>query len=308
MSSKTERRALAVWLLLGTLGCPDSEPLLLPPPPLSVSPAIASDAGAPAAAVAVAPIRVQTLDAVVFEFGGKAEVRRGGAGDWVELAVGDAVRVSDEVRTSADGHLEMRFGAARIQVQEGSGLTLKFLEARAIRAEVRGVVSGNAPDGGELTFEGNGVVAVAKGQLSLDANDQRSVVSSTSGGARLTAGGSTIDVPSGESVTAKGANLSRSTPVPKRVLLKVDWPKRGETNQPFVLVKGRAGTLARVLVMGRRVEPAADGTFETRVELKRGAQSVSVLAIDPLGRRATDQKKITFDPNAPAVSGKVEYR
>ena len=313
--SSSERRAVTVLLLLGALGCPepvDPASLLVPLPPLTDAggPLFAAPIAAPADAGLPAPARVETLDAIVFEFGGKAEVRRAGAEDWVELAVGDAVRVDDEVRTSPDGHLEMRFGAARVQVHEGSELTLKFLEARAIRAEVRGLASGDAADGGELTFEGRGtgVVAVARGQLSLDANERRSVASSTSGGARLTSGGSTVDVKAGEQAIAQGASLSRSGKIPKKVSLSVSGPSQLETNQPTVVLKGRASPYARVLVAGQRVEPAADGAFEAKVALKRGSQSIWIVAIDPLGRRKTEKRQITFDPNAPTVSGKVEYR
>jgi hypothetical protein len=311
MSSKTERRALALVLLLGVSGCPEPEPLLLPPPPPSVIRSMDADAGAGAG-----PERIETLSAVVFEFDGKAQVLRKGTGEWVDLAFGDAVRVDDQVRTSADGHLEMRFGDARIQVQEGSELALKFLDARAIRADVKGVVSGNATDGGELTFEGRGtgVVAVSNGQLSLDANDQRAVVSSLSGGARLTSDGSTVQLAAGESVTARqGAGLARPSAGGKKVLLKMAWPHQAETNQQVLVVKGKASANARVLVMGRRVEPGADGSFEAKVELKRGPQVISILAIDPLGRKTTEKRKIkkrkiTYDPNAPSVRGKVEYK
>jgi hypothetical protein len=270
-----------------------------------VSPAV-EDAG-----VQPAPGRVEKLDAIVFELSGRAEVRRAGADEWVTLAVGDAVRVEDEVRTSPEGQLEMRFGAARIQVHEGSELTLRFLEAHAIRAEVRGLASGEAPDGGELSFEGRGtgVVAVANGgQLSLDANERRAWASSLSGGVRLSSGGATVQVPPGELAMAQGSSVTRPAPIPKRVALTVNWPTQTETNQPALVLKGRASPYARVLVLGRRVEPSADGSFEAQVALKRGSQLVLVLAIDPLGRRAIERRSITFDPNAPSITGKVEYR
>ncbi len=313
MCSRIERPAIAAWLLLWALGCPGSAPpVLIDAPGLTVAapvplPEDASTAPGPDAG---AGPRVETLDALVFEFAGKAEVRRGGTGDWVALSVGDAVRVSDEVRTSADGNLEMRFGDARIQVREGSELTLKFLEPRAIRAEVRGLASGETPDGGELTFEGSGGVrAVSRGgQLTLDANDRRALASSASGGVQLTVGDETVVVPAGQQAIAQGTAISRPGKIPKKVALKVGWPAQAETNQAELVVKGRVSASARVLVMGLRVEPNADGTFETRVRLERGAQVIRVLAIDPLGRRASDKRKITFDPSAPTVRGKVEYR
>lgn len=307
MSSRTERGAIAVWLLLAGLGCPDaSTPILVEPPPAAADSGIQAPSLPPGLPP---PTRVETLDAIVFEFGGKAEVRRGGAGDWVDLAIGDAVRVEDEVRTSGDGHLEMRFGEARIEVHEGSELTLRFLDARAIRAEVRGLASGDAADGGQLTFEGKGtgVVAVGNGQLSLDSNDRRSVASSLSGGTTLTSGGTTVELQPGQLAMVQGAALTK-VPIPKKVSLKVGWPAQIETNQQALTVKGSVSAYSRVLVAGRRVEAAADGTFQTQVILKEGSQKISVVAIDPLGRRATEKRQITFDPNAPSVRGKVEYR
>lgn len=313
MCSRTEPRALALLLVLGALGCPESAaPPLVPLPPLTVAPAAPSPPAAPEDAgipLPPEPPRVETLDAIVFEFAGQAEVRRAGTGEWVALAVGDAVRVSDEVRTSADGSLQMRFGEARIQVREGSELTLRILEARAVRAEVRGLASGQAADGGELTFEGSGAVAVVRGgQLSLDANGDRAVASSLSGDASLTSGGATIEVRPGQLATAQGASIPKRTAIPKRVALQVNWPTEAETNQPSLVLRGKASPSARVLVLGRRIEPAADGSFQTQVALKRGRQSIQVVAIDPLGRRKSEKRQITFDPNAPSVSGKVEYR
>ena len=305
MCSRTELRALAA-LLLGALGCPEpSEPPLLVPPPPEVTAAIKP------AVVAPAPPKAEQLDAIVFEFGGKAEVRRAGSEEWLTLSVGDAVRVSDEVRTSGDGHLEIRFGEARIQVHEDSELTVTFLEAHAVRAEVHGLASGSTPDGGQLTFEGRGSgvsIVSTGGQLSLDANERRALASSLTGGARLSSDGGTVQLRAGEVSTAEGGAISKPVPIPKRVTLAVSWPAQAETNQPALVLKGRASAHAQVLVMGRRVEPAGDGTFEAHVPLKKGSQSVWVLATDPLGRRATDKRQITFDPNAPAISGKVEYR
>ncbi len=306
MSSRIELGALAAWVLMGTVACPEpAEPQLVVAPPPSVNAPIQ-----PAPVAAPPAPRVETLSAVVFEFGGKAEVRRAGAEEWVALSVGDAVRVSDEVRTSADGHLEMRFGDARIQVHEGSELTLQFSEARAIRAEVHGRASGEI-DGGQMTFEGKGsgvTIVSTGGQLSLDANDKRTWASSLSGGARVSSDGGTVEVRPGQVAIAEGGALSRPAPIPKRVSLSVKWPTQAETNQPTLALRGKTSAYAQLLVMGRKVEAAPDGAFETQVPLKKGTQSIWVLAIDPLGRRATDSRKITFDPNAPAITGKVEYR
>jgi hypothetical protein len=60
-------------------------------------------------------------------------------------------------------------------------------------------------------------------------------------------------------------------------------------------------------VQGKPVAQAEDGSFVTEVPLKRGPQRISIVAIDPLGRRGYDTKVVTMDPDAPSIQGKVEY-
>ena len=87
------------------------------------------------------------------------------------------------------------------------------------------------------------------------------------------------------------------------------WPTETVTNVAEVTLKGRASPLARVLVAGRKVEIAADGTFAGTVTLKRGRQNVAVVVLDAFGRQATRTRQFTLDPDAPRIKGRVEpYR
>ena len=75
------------------------------------------------------------------------------------------------------------------------------------------------------------------------------------------------------------------------------------------LFKSCASPLARVLVDGRKVEIASDGTWASTLTLKRGRQNVTVVVLDAFGRQAKRTKLFTLDPDAPRIKGRVEpYR
>jgi glucodextranase-like protein len=94
----------------------------------------------------------------------------------------------------------------------------------------------------------------------------------------------------------------------ERVFLAVEWPEQPATNRKTLPVRGRVDPGSRVLVQGRRVGTAVDGSFETEVALRQGSQSVSVSVTDLLGRNKSESRQITMDPNAPDIQGEVRYR
>ena len=90
--------------------------------------------------------------------------------------------------------------------------------------------------------------------------------------------------------------------------IEVRCPAETVTNRPEVTITGRASAWSRVFVGGKKVQAAADGSFSAKVALKRGAQSVLVSAVDPLGRRVVRAQQFVFDPDAPSIKGAVEYK
>jgi hypothetical protein len=314
---RTEAATLAVWFCC-TTGCEESRPPA--PPTSSVVPAVATppadagtssvDAGAPQPASETPA--VQVLSALVFSLGGQTEVKRAGHEDWGQLRIGDPIHVGDEVRTSTDGNVVLSFGDPRVKLEPGSEMTLKILEPRRIRATVRGRADAVAGQS-ELVLEGDGSDAVASstgGRLWLSSDGRGTAsISAVEGSASVVSGGKTVPLSDGEFVAVRaGGKMTRPAHIPKRVSVKVNWPHESETNKAILSIAGRASIFAQVSVQGRHVDVSPEGDFVAQVPLKRGSQVIKLAVIDPLGRRAVETRRITFDPDAPDIKGQVKYR
>ena len=304
MRSRTSAAALAGALL--ALGC--SEKAAPPPAPAVQVPAAPPVAAAPALDAGVQVEHDGTAASVVGITAG-ADVKRQGSEEWVALSLGDAVRVGDQVRTPAGGGVELSFDVARVRVSEDSQLELTMLTAREVRANLSGAGEAELPEGQqELAFGVGAAVASARaGRMALHFDGKTATASAIEGTANFTLGDKTVALRPGEFASVRGQSLSRAAKLPAAVKLDVAWPQRSETNKSEVSFKGRASPFARVLVAGRRVEAAADGSFEAKVPLKRGKQTVTVVAVDPAGRRVTKSKQFVMDPDAPSIKGRVEY-
>ncbi len=303
MRSRTDLRA--AWPLLLAAGCtcaPSPPPPPPPAPPKAAVSPVASDAGPKAPAP-------ERLSALVLSLGGAVEVLRAGSKEWLALAVGDAVQVGDQVRTAPGGHLELSFGVAQVAVREDSELELTVLTPREVWVSVTGAGEATLPDGkGELSFSaGDAVASTTGGRLALTFDGATATATALKGSASLTAGGRTVALREGEFATAGQGRLGKAAKLPKKVSLDVTWPPETETNRAELALRGKASAHARVLVMGRRVETGADGTFQANVALKRGRQTVVVTAVDPLGRKASRSKQFVMDTEAPSIKGAVEY-
>jgi len=271
------------------LGCPEKAPPTVAPT-AKVAPAPpAEDAGI------VEPPKSERLPALVLSLGGVVEVRRKGSTDWVALALGDPVQVGDQVRIGADGQLELSFDVAEIKLHEGAELELTLLEPREVRATV------------EAEKPGGGVARTRGGRVSFSFDGRTATAGALAGEASLTTGDQTVALKEGEFAATKEAGLTQPAKIPKTVSLAVFWPPETATNKRTLRIKGRASVRATVAVGGRKVEPAADGSFEGTVELKKGRQMVTVTALDPFGRRVTRARSFLMDPEAIKIKGAVEY-
>jgi Glucodextranase, domain B len=305
MRSKTER-LIALLLLAASCSKPPEKPVVpeTPPAPDASVAAAPVDAGPPP--VAVDPTRAQ---AIVLSLGGAVEVRRAGSEAWVSLNVGDAVQAGDQLRTSADGRVELSLDATAIRVHEDSQVELTVLEAREVRVTVKGGGEAHAPDGKVSLLAGNAVATSNGGRLGLSWDGKTAIASAMQGTASVSLEGKVVTLREGEfTVGRDGAGLSRPQKIPRAVRLEAKWPAETLTNQAEVTVTGKVSYGARVTVAGKAVPTAADGTFSAKVPLKRGRNSVIVSAVDPFGRRASKSQLFTFDPDAPTVKGAVEYK
>lgn len=289
--------AILGWVMLA-LGCPEA-PAPVPPPPPPV--AVVVDAGAPQAEES------ERLPALVLNLSGAVEVLRKGSTEWISLAVGDPVQVGDKVRMAADGQLELSFDVAQIKMHEGSDLELTLLDPREVRLEVTGTVEVEVP-GGEASISGGGHVARSRGgRVSFSYDGRTATAGALAGGASLTSHGQTVALGEGEFAMTRDTGLTRAAKMPRTFTLEVAWPPGTETNQPGLSIRGKVSGRARVVVGGRRVEPAADGSFEGKVALRPGRQTVIVSASDSFGRRSAKAHQYVLDPAALKIKGAVEY-
>lgn len=289
-------------LLLLVLGCREAaQPAPTVPPPAQP----AQDAGAASSGAQTALL--ESPGALVLSLGGVVEVRRVGSDEWSPLTQGDAVELGDQVRTGQDGHLELSFDVAEINLKADSGLELTLLEPREVRATVTGAADGQLP-GGELSFfAGDAVASTRGGRVAISFDGRTAVASAMKGRARVTARGGAVELREGQfSVVKEAGPTGPPLKMPKAVALDVSWPPETETNKPELSIKGRASPLSRVSVAGRRVEVADDGTFVANLTLKRGPQKVLVVAVDAFGRRATRVRQFVMDPEAPSIKGRAE--
>ena len=155
---------------------------------------------------------------------------------------------------------------------------------------------------------GDAVASSRAGRLFLSFDGATAVASALSGEASFTAGGKTVTLNAGELSSAKGAAPTRPIKIPNKVFVDVKWPEFQSTNQNELMIKGRASAYARVLIGGRKPEAMPDGSFQLKVPLQRGAQTINVVAVDPLGRRAVTTRRIVMDPDAPRITGQAEFQ
>lgn len=210
--------------------------------------------------------RVPLVSGAVLKESDAIETSEGSA---VELSAGDGLRVSLD-------------GAARFGVKEIAAELSRFrLEEGLVAARV-------VPGTGQvLVIESSDDAAVrtSGGRLSVAASGGRVAVGVSEGEAQLGSGGQIVAVKAGQlAIAEKGQVPGKPVPLPRSLLLKVDWPVARETNQRRIVVRGRTTPGALVSVAGERVEVGRDGAFTHIVLLHEGQQTLDASARDVAGR------------------------
>lgn len=243
------------------------------------------------------------------------EVRRADGEAWlsrgkeprVRLVPGTVLHPSDAIETSAGSVVELAAGeryqvlldgAARFDVKEIASELSRFrLEEGFAEATVK-------PGAGQvLVIESSDDASVRTGggRLSVAAGSGRLAVGVTEGEAQLGSGGQIVAVRAGQiSIAEKGKVPSTPVPLPRSLLLKVDWPSERQTNRRRIVVKGKASPGALVSVGGERVQVGRDGVFTHILFLREGLQKIEASARDVAGRRAASTSPpVVLDTRAP---------
>jgi hypothetical protein len=272
---------LAWWLLLGrgpTAAL--SEP---PPPPApDVLQVRVTRADGEAWLTRAGQPRVRLTVGTVLQPSDAIEAIEGSA---VELGAGDGFRVALE-GAALFGVREIAAELSRFRLDEG------LAEARVTPGSGRVLVIESSDDASVRTGGGQVNVAAAGGRVAVGVTD---------GEAQLGSGGQIVAVRAGEfSVAEKGKVPSRPVPLPRSLLLKVDWPAQTETNRRRIVVKGRTTPGALVSLGGERVRVGPDGAFTHVLFLREGEQTLDASARDVAGRvERSRSRPMVLDTRAP---------
>jgi hypothetical protein len=249
--------------------------------------------------------------AVVTARRGQVELQRGAAGQWSEVQVGDRLSASDTLRTEV-GEADLAVEGVKLRLHEGSGVLLRTVDARAVRAQIRGSVESEVEEKkGKLDVEtfGSDALAHSEGGHFYVNSDGRGIVAvaAVDGSVHLSSAGRSVEIRKGE-VSRVGTASSAGPDAPvaalRRVLLSVEWPTESETNRSRVPISGKVEAGSRVFVQGQAVAVEPSGSFRAEVPLKQGKQKIAVFAIDALGRRRQVETMVARDDSLPDVQVK----
>ncbi|HSM93074.1 MAG TPA: hypothetical protein VLT47_09305 [Anaeromyxobacteraceae bacterium] len=242
---------------------------------------------------------------IVTRADGEAWLTRGGGGR-TRLAAGTALQESDAIEAAGGSEVELGAGEgfqvllegpARIGVKEIAAELSRFrLEEGLAEAKVkpdagRAVVFESSDDASVRTVGGRVAVAASGGTLAVGV---------TEGEAQLGSGGQIVAVRAGQQASAaRGQAPTPPVPLPRSLLLKVDWPSAGETNRSRLVIRGHATPGALVSIGGEWVKVGVDGVFTHVLRLREGAQTVEAVARDLAGRRERSSRPVVLDTRGP---------
>jgi hypothetical protein len=210
-------------------------------------------------------------------------------GDTASLAAGDRISVGAD-----SAAVVTLFGTTNIKLFPGSELVITELKAAADEgsplARVR-LESGRATNEiSGLQFELATPCAVASvlgTAFRVEVvSDDHTFLATDDGVVHLTMEGSTCQVSAGQEVQAvKGQSLAVRAQKPPPLL--IDSPAQPEVSSSPVILSGRTDPEATITVNGEAVPVDINGAFSTVIDLKPGANPVTVVASSPVERTTT---------------------
>jgi hypothetical protein len=228
--------------------------------------------------------------------------RRGGA--WTRASKGDRIGQDDGLRTPLDAEAELSVDGVKIRLHDRSEIRLANVSANKIRATIRGRVESDvAPGKGSVALQvadGSAQAVSEGGHFFVTADGQDVVVAAASGAVHVESDGKAVELANGQVTHVAAGVPQQPIAALQKVLLAVEWPAP-RTNQPTLPVSGRVVAGSRVYVQGEPVQVAPNGEFRAEVKLQEGRQSVAVVTVDPLGRRAAREAEVLRESSPPQV-------
>jgi hypothetical protein len=262
-------------------------------------------AGVASAPDAPAPVPAQPTRLSVNRAEGGATLLRAGAGR-EPLHAGVELRPEDVLETAEGANVVLVAGGSYQVVLEGaSRFAVKEIAAEISRFRVEdGLVTATVRDdpGRAFVVEASGAVARTRGgALAVASAGGAVTVGVTSGSAEFEAAGRIVTLQPGQGSEARdGRPPTPPAPLPRSLLLKVEWPGGRETNRRKLLVRGQATPGAVLTIGGERVTVGPDGRFTQTVWLREGAQELEAVARDVAGRSQRSRSPVVvLDTRAP---------
>lgn len=248
---------------------------------------------------------------------GSVQARIGENGPWADASVGQQLATADSVRAGRNAEATLRMGnGVEVRLSPRSEFTIRELNdrvskirldeghvtasvdsrgTRVLKVAARGTDAEAESTGGEF-----GVVTDGSGQLA---------VATTTGTAKLTAGGASVEVPAGQTSSAIVNGVPTAPrPIPTSLFLKIGNLGPTKTNQSHVTVTGQAdpGSIVRSGDLVAKVDER--GRFKVQVPLQDGENIVAVEVVDAQGRSKSQAlPPITVDREKPKIEAETTW-
>jgi hypothetical protein len=200
---------------------------------------------------------------------------------WTPARAGDALEVTDSLRTPERSAAEIALGpGTRIILDDRSEVTVRELTAAAQRVGlVRGRIGVEVrPDGTRvLRVEDHSgdVTARGAGRFGVVATGGGLAIASAEGQVTVESGGRAVEVPAGaETVAWRGSAPLPPRPIPRGVVLRV--ARQLEERRASVCLVLHVDVAAELAVDGEPVEVPSDGTVVVRLPPRSARRDVAV--------------------------------
>jgi hypothetical protein len=258
---------------------------------------------APATATAPDPTANPSADAGERDAGPRFEslvvtapgaLERQAGGQWVAVASGSRLAVTDRIRTQGEGAVTLEAAdGSRIELVDEVEVTVEALTRSLAELELhRGRLRADLADGSDMALRVTSSGASAEAQngafvVFADGTGMVAVASETAE-VRLRAQEREVLVAAGQqSLVRPDGPPSDPEAIPEAVFLEVAWPQGRVQRERRLVVRGRVDPGTEVRIEDRSTSVAHDGTFETEVALSEGVNRVAVRARDIAGRTKT---------------------
>jgi hypothetical protein len=239
-------------------------------------------------------------------------------GRWIAVQKGDLLSLQDVVRTVPGANAVLRLGASmEIELREKVEVRLDRLSDAGASVDLRrGKVLarvGHPRENLVITARETRTSNEGPARFVVMAAENGAVaVAATTGRARFTAAGKTVNLDEGTQTRAEpGRAPADPERIPEDVLLNVVWPE-GERHGAEVPVAGQVEPSAAVTVNGAPAAVSADGRFTAAVKLNEGSNVVKIEAEDLGGRKKAASETLlrpsTKPPKLAPVPGQLWKR